>query len=131
MDFMIQTFISIICGHMLRLRKISWISETIYFMYYFFIQKIIKMHTVFWKDIWIFGKIYPRTYLDIRNTVDISHLIFVTNIRTILSGFKSKIRICCGYPKKLSDCIIGLFRLSDARIISVSFTPLVTCMNGL
>jgi hypothetical protein len=70
-------------------------------------------------------KSYPERYLGIQNPTDINHPIFVFDIQTILSVSKSKIRICCGYPKKLYERIIDLFGWSGARIISILFTPRV------
>jgi hypothetical protein len=42
------------------------------------------------KDIRIFRKKYPKRYPDIQNPMDMSHLIFVSDIRTILSGSKNR-----------------------------------------
>jgi hypothetical protein len=65
----------------------------------FFLQKIIKTHIVIWKDIRISKNIYLGRYPDIWNMMDISHPIFVSDIRTILFG--SEIRICYRYPKNI------------------------------
>jgi hypothetical protein len=53
--------------------------------------------------------------------MDINHLIFVSDIRTILSGSESE----NPDTKNLSNQIIDLFERSDARIISIPFTPLL------
>jgi hypothetical protein len=61
---------------------------------------------------------YSRRCPDIRNPTDMSHLIFILEIRAVLSESEYFVDI----GKKLSKRIIILFRRSDAQIMCVPFT---------
>jgi hypothetical protein len=69
-------------------------------------------------------KIYPKIYRDIRNLTDTNHPIFISDIRTIVSGSESENPNMLWILKKLSDRIISLFGPSDRIISRPPKTPL-------
>lgn len=111
--------------HMLRLCRILWNFWGYLCIIIIFLQKIIKMHTA----IWIPGKMYPKRYPDIRKNISeirwiptIPYLYLISEhypTRIWKSGYVANIR------KKLSNRIISLFVRSDARIVSIPFTPIL------
>ena len=112
-DFMVQIFWRIICGHMVCLHKFSWIFEAICVLLISFYKKSTKCTRL---------SGYPRRFIresirifDIRR---ISHILYSNSI----SEQNICIRICypkkSGYPKILSEPVSTIFESGSGRIFS-------------
>jgi hypothetical protein len=116
-DFMVQIFWRIVCGHMVCLHKFSWISEAICVLLISFYKKLKNAHSYPDK---ISG--YPRRF--IRKNIRIFDIRRISDIlySNSISEQNICIRICypkkSGYPKILSEPVSTIFESGSGRIFS-------------
>jgi hypothetical protein len=130
MDFMVQIFWRIICGHMVCLHKFSWIFEAICVFLISFYKKNNKMHTTIRIR-------YPDIREDLSEKVSgysisdgyQTYCIRIWYLNKI-SIFVSVIRKKSGYPKIPSEPVFTIFESRSGRIFSEPYyIPTYVCQG--